>query len=147
MTSRKIAALTASLSAAALMLTANEAFAGTAAVSRGGAAPTHSFSRPSIGQPFRHHHHRGNLGGVFWPGDDFGYGSNGEPVGDIAPPASSGADVHYTYTQDVPWDWAHRYPPAVAPSDRPYVPSCGAEAVKVPGRYGEEQTINITRCY
>jgi hypothetical protein len=145
MTSRRIAALTASLSAAALILAANETFAGTAAVSRGGAAPTHSFSRPSIGQPFRHHHR--NSFGAFWPGGDFPYGPNGEPVGDVGPPASSGADVHYTYTQDVPWDWAHRYPPAVAPSDRPYVPSCGAEAVKVPGRYGEEQTINITRCY
>jgi hypothetical protein len=145
MTSRRIAALTASLSAAALILASNEAFAGTAAVSRGGVAPAHSFSRPLIGQPFRHHHHRGNLGGVFWPGDAFAYGSNGEPVGDLGHPPS--ADAHYTYTYDVPWDWAHRYPPAVAPSDRPYVPSCGAETVTVPGRGGEERTINITRCY
>jgi hypothetical protein len=144
MTSKKVGALTAALSATALMLAANETFAGTAAVSRGGVAAPHSFSRPSIGQPFRHHH-RNNFG-AFWPGGDFPYGPNGEPVGDVGQPASSG-DVHYTYTYDVPWDWAHRYPPAVAPSDRPYVPSCGAEAVTVPGRNGEERTINITRCY
>jgi hypothetical protein len=144
MTSRRVGALTASLSAVALMFAANETFAGTAAVSRGGVAPTHSFSRPLFGPSFRHHH-RNNLGGVFWPGGDFPYGPNGEPVGDVGQPASG--DVHYTYTNDVPWDWAHRYPPAVAPSDRPYVPNCAAEAVTVPGRGGEEQTINITRCY
>jgi len=56
-------------------------------------------------------------------------------------------DIRNTNAYDIPWDWAHRYPPAVAPSDRPYVPSCPAETVKVPGHDGNEQTVNITRCY
>ena len=55
-------------------------------------------------------------------------------------------DIRYTYTQDVPWDWPHRFPPMVAPSDRPYVQSCAAETVTVPGRNGE-RTVNIMRCY
>src|SRR6266700_702869 len=101
MTSKKYVALTASLSVVALVFAANETFAGTAAVSRGGVTSTHSFSRPSIAQPFRHHR-RNDLGGVFWPGGDFSYGPNGEPVGDVGQPASG--DVHYTYTHDVPWD-------------------------------------------
>ena len=70
--------------------------------------------------------------------------SNGA-VPDLAQPASS--DVRYTYTYDVPWDWAHRYPPNVVPSERPYVPGCGNEVVTVPGRGGREQAINVTRCY
>ena len=69
---------------------------------------------------------------------------NGGPV-DGTPPVRG--DVHYTYTYDVPWDWAHRYPPAVTPSARPYVPSCPTEAVAVEGRGGQEQTISIMRCY
>jgi len=63
----------------------------------------------------------------------------------VTPPASS--DVHYTYTYEAPWDWAHRNPPNVAPSDRPYVPGCTSEPVKVPGRNGGEQVVNVTRCY
>jgi len=56
-------------------------------------------------------------------------------------------EIRYSYTEDVPWDWAHRYPPIVIPSDRPYVSSCTSEPVTVPGRNGGETTINITRCY
>ena len=82
----------------------------------------------------------------FWPGDGFfNEPSNGEPIAGAAPPISG--DTHYTYTYDVPWDWAHRYPPAVTTSDRPYVPSCGAETVTVPGRDGGERTVNVVRCY
>jgi len=55
--------------------------------------------------------------------------------------------TRYTYTYDVPWDWTHRFPPNVVPSDRPYVPSCPTEQVTVPGRGGAEHTVNITRCY
>jgi hypothetical protein len=142
MTSRRVGALTASLSAVALMLAANESFAGTAA-SRGGATAMHSFSNPSVAPSFRHH--RRNKLGTFWPGGDFSYGPNGELSGGVGQPASG--DVHYTHTYDVPWDWAHRYPPAVAPSDRPYVSSCPAEAVTVPGHGGEDRTVTIMRCY
>ena len=63
----------------------------------------------------------------------------------VTPPASS--DVHYTYTYEAPWDWAHRNPPNVAPSDRPYVPGCTSEPVKVPGSKGGEHVVNVTRCY
>jgi hypothetical protein len=132
-------ALIASFSAVALMLAANEAFA------RSGIASTHSISRPSVVRSFRHHH-RDNTG-AFWPGaGDDSYGpSNGEPMAGIAQPTSG--DIHSTCSYDIPWDWAHRCPPAVAPSERPYAPSCAAEAVTVPGQDGTEQTVSITRCY
>ena len=85
---------------------------------------------------------------VYWPGgggffyDNAGYG---QPFADAGQPVSN--DVRYTYTYDVPWDWTHRFPPNVVPSDRPYVPSCPTEQVTVPGRGGGEHTVNIMRCY
>ena len=135
----------ASLGAVALMLAANETFAGSGAAPHGRVTATHSFSHPPGAQSFRHH--RRNNVGVFWPAvGDFSYGpSNGEPMVDVAPPTSG--DVHYTYTYDVPWDWAHRYPPMVTPSDRPYVSSCPEETVTFPGRDGKERTVNVMRCY
>ena len=101
--------------------------------------------RPPVAHAFRHH--RRNNAGLFWPATAgfFYEPSNGEAMVDVPQPASS--DVRYTYTYDVPWDWAHRYPPAVELSDRPYVSSCPAETVTVPGRGGTEQTVNIMRCY
>jgi hypothetical protein len=140
---RMNAAFIVSLSAVALMLGANETSA------RSGAAPRFA-STPSVSRPFLAHslrHHRRNNVGAFWPGaGDFSYGpSYGEPMANVAQPTSG--DIHYTQTYDIPWDWAHRFPPAVTPSDRPYVSSCSAETVTVPGRYGTEQTVNITRCY
>ena len=146
MTYRMYGAFIVFLSAVALMLAASEAFAGSGAAHFGRFTSTHAMSHPSGTQSLRHH--RRNNGGAFWPGvgGDFFYGpSNGEPMVDVARPASG--DVHSTYTYDVPWDWAHRYPPNVTPSERPYVPSCPAETVTVLGRDGREQTLNITRCY
>jgi hypothetical protein len=135
----------ASLSAVALMLAANETFARSGAAHRGGFTSTHSISHPLVAQSLRHH--RRNNVGILWPGiGGFFYGpSNGEPMVDVTQPMSG--DMHYTYTYDVPWDWVHRYPPAVIPSERPYVPSCPAETVTVPGRDGKEQTISVMRCY
>jgi hypothetical protein len=145
MTAGRYEALIVSLGAMALMFGANETLAAPAGQPHGVTAPTHSFNRPPGAPPFRHHRRNG-LGTYFWPGGDYsyGYGPSGEPVGNIGQPPSN--DAHYTYTYDVPWDWAHRYPPNVVPSDRPYVPSCGTEAVTVPGR-GGDQSINIMRCY
>src|SRR6266481_8439357 len=122
---RMYGALIASLSVVALMLAANETFARSGAAVRGGSASTHSIFRPSIAHSLRHH--RRNNEAILWPafGDSFYGPSNGEPLADFPQPGSG--DVHYTSTYDVPWDWAHRYPPAVAPSDRPYVPGCPAE--------------------
>jgi hypothetical protein len=116
----------------------------------GGVASTRSISHAPIShapmaRSFRHH--RRNHVGTFLPavGGFFDGPSNGEPMLDV-PQAVSG-DMHYTYTYDVPWDWAHRYPPAVTPSERPYVSSCPTEAVTVPGRGGGVQTVNVMRCY
>lgn len=148
MMSRSHGALLASLSAAALLLGLSDSFARP-----GGAAPhgltaghSGSMARPPIapGARFRGR----NNPWVYWPGgggfvyDNAGYG---QPFGDAAQPLST--DVRYTYTYDVPWDWAHRFPPNVVPSDRPYVPSCPTEQVTVPGRGGGEHTVNVTRCY
>jgi hypothetical protein len=136
-------AFIASLSIVALMLAANETFARSGAAQRGGFTSTHSISRPSVAHSLRHH--RRNNVGTLWPAvGDYFYGpSNGEPMVDVTQPTSG--DIPYAY--DVPWDWAHRYPPAVIPSDRPYVPSCPAETVTVPGVGGKEQTVSIMRCY
>jgi hypothetical protein len=141
MTYRMYRASVASLSAVVLMLAANETFARSGAAPRGGVSPTHSISRPLIGHSFRHHR-RNNEASVVWPGISDDYPPlNGEPMVGATQPGSG--NVHYTYTYDVPWDWAHRFPPA----ERPYVPSCPAESVTVPGRDGSERTVNIIRCY
>ena len=102
-------------------------------------------ARAPIAHGFRHH--RKFNGGTFWPGDygDGTYPSGGEPYADVPPQTSQ--DVHYTTTYDVPWDWAHRFPPNVTPSDKPYVSSCPVETVRTTGRDGSEQTINVMRCY
>ena len=147
MTNRMHKALIASLGAVALMFAANDTFARSGGGVHGtGVAAARAISHPAATRAFRQH--RRNLiapvvGGYY--GSDGYYGPDGTPMVDAAqPPASN--DVRYTYTYDVPWDWAHRLPPNVAPSDRPYVPGCGSETVTVPGRNGD-QTINITRCY
>ena len=139
MTYTKFGALVASVGVIAFALASDEASART---SRGGGVVTaRPLARPFTAHAFRHRH-----GGVFLPGfgGDF-YGSNGAPVTEVTPPTSS--DVHYTYTYQAPWDWAHRNPPNVAPSDRPYVPGCTSESVKVPGSTGGEHVVNVTRCY
>jgi hypothetical protein len=140
MTYRHYGALVASLGAA-LVLAANEA----SAAPRGAVASAHPAFRPVNTHAFRHHRGRNFL---FWPGiGGTYYGPDGAPIAEsyVPPPASN--DIHYTYTYDVPWDWAHRFPPNVTPSDRPYVSSCTAEAVAVPGHGGGQQTVNVMRCY
>jgi len=144
MTYRMYVAFIASLSAVTLMLAANETFAKSGATHRGAFASARSNSPPSVARSFRRH--RGRHVGDVWPavGD---YGSlNGEPLVDITQPIPG--DIRNTQAYDIPWDWAHRYPPVVAPSERPYVPSCPTQTVTVPGgRDGTEHTVNITRCY
>jgi len=134
-------AFIASLGAAALMLAADVSFARSEGAPGAGAAAARAMAHPAGAHAFRQH--RRNFIGPAVGG--YYYGPDGVPLVDAPQPAS--ADVRYTYTYDVPWDWAHRYPPNVVPSDRPYVSSCGAETVNVPGRGGREQTVNITRCY
>ncbi|UVO39819.1 hypothetical protein KUL72_16380 [Bradyrhizobium arachidis] len=153
MMSRSVGALFASLSAAALLLAASDSFArpgGAAPHGMVAAAAPPAAARPSIsaGARFRGRGNRFNNPWVYWPGGGgfFYDGANhSEPFVDAGQPVTN--DVRYTYTYDVPWDWAHRFPPNVVPSDRPYVSSCPTEQVTVPGRGGVEHTVNITRCY
>jgi hypothetical protein len=136
MACRTYGALIASFGVAALLLASS-----TETDARSGTAPRGTFT--SHHPAFRHHT---RVPGIVLPGTSGYYDdAAGAPLAaEIPAPASN--DVRYTYTQDVPWDWAHRYPPAVVPSDRPYVSSCPTESVTVPGR-GGDRTINITRCY
>ena len=138
-------ALVASLSVAALACVPNPAIAGSATPHGGSFASARPAAHAPAIRPFRHHRKGG--GAIFWPGvDAFDYGMPpGEPLVDATQPPSG--DVHYSYTQDVPWDWAHRYPPAVAPSDKPYAPSCPEESTTFKGRDGKDQTVNVMRCY
>jgi hypothetical protein len=138
MTNKMQKALIASVGAVALMFATSETFARSGGAQGAGVAASRAIAG---GHAFRQH--RRNFIGPAVGG--YYYGADGAPIMDAAPPPVSN-DVHYTYTYDVPWDWAHRFPPNVVPSDRPYVPGCGSETVTVPGRNGD-QTINITRCY
>jgi hypothetical protein len=138
MTYRLHRALVASLSVIALMLAANDTSARPGGAARGVIATPHAF----IGR----HHHR-NIG-AFWPSvGDYGYGptTDGGPYAAVTQPTYDAPRSTCTY--DMPWDWAHRCPPAVAPSEKAYAPSCPTEVMKFPGRDGTEQTVNITRCY
>jgi hypothetical protein len=141
---RVFGALVASFSVAAVVLAPNPAVAGSATPHGGSFASARAATHLPAFRSFRHH----RRGGIFLPGvDAFDYGTpSGEPlVGGTLPPPSG--DVHYTYTQDFPWDWAHRYPPAVEPSNRPYVSSCPEETTTFTGRDGKDQTVNVIRCY
>ena len=123
------------LSAAALILATGETFA---------ASGTHAgvSAHRTIG-PARHHHRGHGIGG-FWYGDSYYDPTTGEPPLDVAQPAPRNA-----YASDtIPWDWAHRYPPIVTdPTAKPYVPECHGQTVSVPGNSGDDQTVNILRCY
>jgi hypothetical protein len=152
MMSRSHKAVLASLGAAAVLLVVPESFARSGgAVATAVTAAPHAVAhpRPPIGPVGRFN--RRNNAFVYWPGgggffyDNAPYNYNyGQPFDNVQPQPS---DVRYTYTYDVPWDWTHRFPPNVTPSDRPYVPSCPSETVTVPGRDGGEHTVNIMRCY
>jgi hypothetical protein len=132
-------ALIASLGAAALILPPTASFAGSAPAPHGAFVSTHPMVHPHLAHPFAHH--RRFARGTFWPGDYDYYGPTYEAPVQVAP--SMPTHFHYTYTYDVPWDWAHRYPPMVVPSDHPYVTSCPTQVVTVAGG----QTVNVTRCY
>ena len=147
MTHRTLAALAAA-GAIALALATTETIARTGGV--GAAAAPHAGA--GTARHVRHglhgiRHHNGFNGGAYWPGYGDAYGATTPTDAPIAAPLKgplSGPDeVRYTTTQEVPWDWAHRCPPNVTPSDRPYVPGCGAEVVNV----GGGKTVNVIRCY
>jgi hypothetical protein len=144
MTYRKLGALVA-VGAIAFAFATSETMARPGGV--GAAAAPHAgvgTVRP-VPHAFNGFRHRGrNVGGYYWPGyGDDAYGAYGAASAPITSPLAGPNEVHYTYTQDVPWDWAHRFPPNVTPSDRPYVPGCGSETVDV----GGGKTVNVIRCY
>jgi hypothetical protein len=145
MKSRMYGVLTASLGAIALMLAANETFAASRGGSHGGA---HMASHRPAGH-FRHHRGLQQQGAfVWWPGDNgyyYGYGPNGQAVLDGTQPLPS--DIGSSNASDIPWDWAHRYPPMVTQSGRPYVSTCGSETLTVPNAQGGTGQVNIVRCY
>jgi hypothetical protein len=127
--------LIASVGAIALTVAASETFA----ASRGAHMGSHRVAAHS----FRHHH-RSQQGAYVWGDDGYYYGPTGEPVLDGAPLTG---EVRNSNASDIPWDWAHRYPPVLTPSGRPYVSSCGTEAVTVPDGRGGTGQVNITKCY
>ena len=134
----------------ALTLASNQAFGQS---SHGvSSASTHSAFHPSVTRSLLHD--RRNR--AFFPttGAFFWEPSNGVP-NVVTPPIPSPitGDFNYTYKYDVPWDWAHRYPPSFFASPpeppRPQVavrPGCAAQTVTVPGIDGKDQTVNIVRC-
>jgi hypothetical protein len=138
MRSKINSALIVSLSAISLVLATSETFAASRSA-RGAFASAH---RPGT-HSFRHHHR--SQGAFIWPDDDSFYGSGGGAALEGAQPLTG--DVRNSIADDIPWDWAHRYPPAVVPSGRPYVSSCGAETVTVPDGRGGNGQVNIVRCY
>jgi hypothetical protein len=123
-------------------------FATSDTLARSGATVRGAVGAVRTPHAFIGHHHNRNAGGAYWPGvGDYGsYGpTDGGPYAAVTQPVDAGP--RYTCSYDMPWDWAHRCPPAVAPSDKAYAPSCPTEVMKFPGRDGTEQTVNVTRCY
>jgi hypothetical protein len=126
--------------AVALVLVSHETWSEPAS----GPASTHTQSLRSMARSHHRQHVRG-VGAFYLPST---------PVYDrsvdIAP---SSGDTNYTYKQDVPWDWAHRYPPsyyetppAPPPAMYEHSPGCASQIVTVPTQDGREQTISIMRC-
>ena len=111
------------LSLGATMATSH-AFGGPRAA-HGVVSPSmHSTLRSSVARlPNRlHRRNEGNFfpatGGFFW---------DSEPGEGVTPPVSGpvSGDINYTYKYDVPWDWAHRYPPGFFGSPpAPLSPRC-----------------------
>jgi hypothetical protein len=139
----------------ALTVASNQALGGSGAVHGAVSASTHSPFHPSVTRSPNHHNGRNR--GIFFPAAEgfFWDPSNGEPNVDVTPPISgpTSGDINYTYKYDVPWDWAHRYPPSffASPPKPPsppvaYVPGCPAQTVTVPGEDGKDQTVSIVRC-
>jgi len=137
--SRMFGVLIASLGAFTLSLAANEASAGSQGRFHASFASTSH--RPLAHRP--HHHHR-SQDALVWPGFDDGFHGAGAQD---APLASGPAGGAYPTPEIIPWDWAHRFPPMVARSDKPYVMTCPTETVTVPDGRGGQGQVNVTRCY
>ena len=126
--------LIASVGAVVLTLSPSETFA----ASKGGAHLSHRMAA--------HRHHHRHQGALVWGDDGYYSGPTGDTVAGGVPPLT-GEVRNSNASDDIPWDWAHRYPPLVVPSARPYVSTCGSETVTVPDGRGGTGQVNITRCY
>jgi len=146
------AAFTMSISVV-LALASNQALGQSGPAQHGSSASMHSTSHRSV----THSPHRIDRNrGAFFPttGGFFSGPSNGVPNVEVTQPTGAiSGDFNYTFKNDFPWDWAHRYPPqlfATPPEPLPppvsYRPGCAAQIVTVPGADGKDQTINMMRC-
>jgi hypothetical protein len=153
MMNKVCAAFTMSISVA-LAFASNQALGQSGAAQGGRSASMHPTSHPSV---TRSPHQRiGRNRAAFFPttGGFFWGPSNGVPNVEVGQPTGSiSGDFNYTYKNDFPWDWAHRYPPslfAAPPEPTPppvsYRSGCAAQTVTVPGADGKDQTINMMRC-
>jgi len=129
---RMVGMLIASLGVFAATLATSEAYAG----SHGVFAPKH------FGSHRFHRHHHGLT--VVVP-DEYGipYDATLNTVMEGQPAPTGRGAMSYTPVDDVPWDWAHRYPL----NARAQAPGCHVETVTVPNSRGGNNEINITRCY
>lgn len=137
MKARMVGILIASVGAIVLTLATSDTFAASK-----GAHGSHGMAAHS---PRHHHHRQQNQDGLVWDNGGYFYGPTGEAIGGVPP--LTGDVRNSNASDDIPWDWAHRYPPAVVPGERPYVSSCGSETVTVPDGRGGTGQVNITRCY
>jgi hypothetical protein len=139
----------------ALTLASSQSFGGARGAHGGASASTHPTFRPSAARLA--HHRQGRNKGAFFPGVGgfFWDPSYGQPGADFPQPmpGPTSNDINYTYKVDVPWDWAHRFPPgffasSAGPHSAPlaYAPGCSTQTVTVPGADGNDQTVNLTRC-
>jgi hypothetical protein len=136
----------------ALALASNQALGQSGAVRVGSAV--HPTVHPSVNRAIHHRNVRNRR--AFFPttGAFFSEPSNVLPNAEVAHPVGPiSGDFNYTYKYDVPWDWAHRYPPSffASPPEPPapplvFHPGCAAQAVTVPGTDGKDQIINMVRC-
>src|SRR5258705_12685964 len=110
MTYGRYGALIGSLAVVALMCAGNETFARSGGVHGGGFVSARAIPHSPFGRP----HHRRNIDGAYWPAGYYGGPSNREAIAHVPPPLSSG--IHYTYTNDVPSEWARSDPANVVPS-------------------------------
>src|SRR5262249_54062918 len=120
------------------VLASNQALAQSGAALRvGSSASTHQNFQPIVNRPLGHrvvrpldhriarplHHRIGRNVGAFFPttGPFFWGIPNAEA---LQPVDSMVGDFNYTYKYDVPWDWAHRYPPSffASPPEPPAPP-------------------------
>ena len=144
----------------ALALASNQAF-GQSGAALGGRAASVSTFQPLATRSLHHLNRRNMLHHLnrrniqpFFNGGFCCEPLNSLPGVDLAPAPAMTGDFHYTFKNEVPWDWAHSLPPnffGAAPADSPapgvsYAPGCRTQTVTAPGADGKDQTINMLRC-